>query len=225
MNDLHLSEQDQAAVRAVVAVQPMLGRALSVDDGLGHVTGLITCDAAGIAILDDDGATPGPGDFPNHDASTTRPHVGVHRLDRAAPAGHRTQPRGVAVLSLGVGVGVGHVATLWLLRRTWNFTARDVALLQLVSPALERMLRQNAAVGLSTSLTSQERRVLALVAAGLSNTEIADRLFVAPCTVRKHLENAYRKLGVTNRTAAVMVLEGGRAVDDDLACEPVLTVV
>ena len=35
------------------------------------------------------------------------------------------------------------------------------------------------------------------VAAGRSNSQIAERLFVAPSTVRKHLENIYSKLGVT----------------------------
>jgi DNA-binding CsgD family transcriptional regulator len=52
-------------------------------------------------------------------------------------------------------------------------------------------------------LTPREREVLALVAEGLSNTEIAGRLWLAPSTVAKHLEQAYRKLGVRSRTAAV----------------------
>ena len=38
--------------------------------------------------------------------------------------------------------------------------------------------------------------------------EIAERMGVATCTVRKHLEHAYRKLGVTNRLAAACVLQG-----------------
>ena len=42
----------------------------------------------------------------------------------------------------------------------------------------------------------------------MSNAEIAARLFVSVCTVRKHLENAYRKLGVHNRMAAVVALGG-----------------
>ena len=49
--------------------------------------------------------------------------------------------------------------------------------------------------------------MLDLVAAGLSNAAIAERLFVAPCAVRKHLEHAYRKLGVSNRYAAVHALD------------------
>jgi DNA-binding NarL/FixJ family response regulator len=41
------------------------------------------------------------------------------------------------------------------------------------------------------------------VAKGLSNGAIAGQLVVEPSTVRKHLENVYRKLGVSSRTAAV----------------------
>lgn len=52
-------------------------------------------------------------------------------------------------------------------------------------------------------LTPREDEVLSLVAEGLTNAEIARRLWVAPSTVAKHLEQAYRKLGVGSRTAAV----------------------
>jgi ATP/maltotriose-dependent transcriptional regulator MalT len=50
--------------------------------------------------------------------------------------------------------------------------------------------------------------VLTNVAAGFSNREIAERLSVAPSTVRKHLEHAYRKLGVSSRQAAIAALQG-----------------
>ncbi|MGH2887416.1 MAG: response regulator transcription factor, partial [Solirubrobacteraceae bacterium] len=53
-------------------------------------------------------------------------------------------------------------------------------------------------------LTTSEAEILELVAAGLTNAKIAERLWVSPGTVKKHLENIYTKLGVANRTAAVM---------------------
>ena len=51
--------------------------------------------------------------------------------------------------------------------------------------------------------------MLALVARGASNREVAEELYVTVHTVRKHLENAYRKLGVTNRTAAALMVHSG----------------
>jgi DNA-binding NarL/FixJ family response regulator len=51
-------------------------------------------------------------------------------------------------------------------------------------------------------LTPREREILGLVAAGRTNAEIAERLCVSPGTVRRHLENVFRKLGVHTRTAA-----------------------
>ena len=52
-------------------------------------------------------------------------------------------------------------------------------------------------------LTAREREVLAWVARGKTNVEIAQLLWLAPKTVGKHLENVYAKLGVSTRTAAV----------------------
>jgi DNA-binding NarL/FixJ family response regulator len=51
-------------------------------------------------------------------------------------------------------------------------------------------------------LTTREREVLCLVAAGLPNGRIAKELWVTEQTVKFHLSNVYRKLGVANRTAA-----------------------
>jgi DNA-binding CsgD family transcriptional regulator len=58
------------------------------------------------------------------------------------------------------------------------------------------------------ALSTREHEVLALVADGLRNAEIAEALWVSPATVRKHLENIYEKLGVHTRTAAVAQLRG-----------------
>ena len=131
--------------------------------------------------------------------------LGIQQIDPIALPGGSTAGRGVSVLALGVPSGP-YVVKLWMVRRAGCFTERDRALLGLVAPALERILRVRVASS-PPVLTLQERRVLFHVAEGLSNAEIADRLVVAPSTVRKHLENAYRKLGVTNRLAAVHALQ------------------
>jgi two-component system response regulator DegU len=52
-------------------------------------------------------------------------------------------------------------------------------------------------------LTPSEQRVLEALARGLSNKEIAEELWLTRQTVKFHLTNIYRRLGVTNRTEAV----------------------
>ncbi len=53
-------------------------------------------------------------------------------------------------------------------------------------------------------LSGREREVLRLVGRGLTNAEIGTELFVSEATVKTHLLRSYRKLGVSDRTAAVM---------------------
>ena len=55
-------------------------------------------------------------------------------------------------------------------------------------------------------LTPQQFRVLALVAEGLLNKQIADRLGVQERTVKAHLTAIFERLGVRNRTQASVVL-------------------
>ncbi|HEX4254776.1 MAG TPA: AAA family ATPase [Streptosporangiaceae bacterium] len=54
---------------------------------------------------------------------------------------------------------------------------------------------------LAAGVTAREAEVLRLVADGLANKEIADRLHLSPRTVEKHVESLLRKLGVRTRTA------------------------
>ena len=53
-------------------------------------------------------------------------------------------------------------------------------------------------------LTYREVEVLQLVAKGLSNQEMAQRLFLSEKTVKNHLTNIFRKINVTDRTQAVL---------------------
>jgi DNA-binding NarL/FixJ family response regulator len=64
-------------------------------------------------------------------------------------------------------------------------------------------------------LTSRERLVLGAVAAGRTTIEISRQLWVTDHTVKFHLTNIYRKVGVTNRAGAVRyALEHGIVADD-----------
>ena len=55
----------------------------------------------------------------------------------------------------------------------------------------------------AAQFTRREREILAWVARGKTNQQIAATLYVSPGAVRKHLDNIYAKLDVPNRTAAV----------------------
>ena len=54
-------------------------------------------------------------------------------------------------------------------------------------------------------LTRREREVLALLADGLTNDEIARRLFISVTTVKVHVRHIFEKLGVRTRTQAALV--------------------
>jgi ATP/maltotriose-dependent transcriptional regulator MalT len=56
--------------------------------------------------------------------------------------------------------------------------------------------------GAVSTLSLREREVLAAVAAGKTNRQIADDLTISPHTVSRHLENIFTKLGVSSRAAA-----------------------
>lgn len=56
----------------------------------------------------------------------------------------------------------------------------------------------------SESLTNRETEVLGLLAQGLTNKDIAQRLFLSVCTIEAHLRHVYSKLGVASRTEAAL---------------------
>lgn len=63
------------------------------------------------------------------------------------------------------------------------------------------------------SITPTELAVVALVADGLTNPEIADRLVVGRSTVKTHVSNALRKLGLTSRTQLATEFRARRQSD------------
>lgn len=54
-------------------------------------------------------------------------------------------------------------------------------------------------------LTSRETELLALIANGLDNKSIAEELRISPFTVKRHIENIYKKLQAKNRVHLVML--------------------
>jgi DNA-binding NarL/FixJ family response regulator len=71
---------------------------------------------------------------------------------------------------------------------------------QLISAAVEREKeRQEFATTMSARLTSRERQIALLAADGLSSKEVARQLKLSDGTVKLHLHNVFRKLGVSKR--------------------------
>jgi DNA-binding NarL/FixJ family response regulator len=71
--------------------------------------------------------------------------------------------------------------------------------------ALERLFqREKGAKTASEALTSREIEVVRLIAAGLRNKEVSDRLNLSEGTVKVHLHNIYEKLGISGRMSLLL---------------------
>ena len=95
-----------------------------------------------------------------------------------------------------------------------DFTEHDRLVLDLLRPHLQvidETFERQRRLALELPLTRREREILGWVEDGKTNAEIAEILWISPLTVRKHLENAYEKLGVRTRTAAVARLRATKA--------------
>jgi DNA-binding CsgD family transcriptional regulator len=120
-------------------------------------------------------------------------------------------------VEVGRPLGAEYELELWLLtpngvaggfafdRCERDFSERDLDVLDTLRPHLVQLwrnarLRTPAPAG---RLTPREREILAWVARGKTNREIAAELYLSPGTVRKHLDNVYAKLGVGSRAGAV----------------------
>jgi DNA-binding NarL/FixJ family response regulator len=84
----------------------------------------------------------------------------------------------------------------------------------LLSPSVTRTVIEHFAsspgrtaprTSLLRTLTEREREVVALAGTGLSNDEIAERLFISPATSRTHVSRAMSKLGARDRAQLVVL--------------------
>ena len=86
----------------------------------------------------------------------------------------------------------------------WQFFTRICERLPSANSAMAEQLESlDVETQLLESPTAREMELLALIEAGLSNQQLADRLSVSVSTVKWHLYNLYAKLGVSSRSAAV----------------------
>jgi DNA-binding NarL/FixJ family response regulator len=79
----------------------------------------------------------------------------------------------------------------------------EVALDHAIAHHVVGAVAQADAAPLPDGLTPREAEVLALIAEGLSNQEIAERLVVSPATVKTHVNRVFAKAGVRDRAQAV----------------------
>jgi DNA-binding CsgD family transcriptional regulator len=123
------------------------------------------------------------------------------------------------LMSVCLPAPVGFTRTFNFDRGDVDFGERERTLCNLLRPHLlqlrraaevRRQARATVPAAPDGLLTEREAEVLRHVAAGMRNREIAEALWIAPGTVRKHLDNIYAKLGVHSRTAAAAGVQRAR---------------
>ena len=119
--------------------------------------------------------------------------------DRTAPGGSRTTPQPSCASEVRAG-------------------RLDVDAVEAVlSAAGHRTARRREG---PAGLTPREVEVLQLVARGLSNKEIGERLVIAPKTVGNHIEHIYAKIGVSTRATASLFAMQHALLPEELAGSP-----
>ena len=117
---------------------------------------------------------------------------------------------GVNLYAWSQGKNLGDMR-IWRDRRRENFSDDELRLLDMLLPAFVTALaraqsRQHDGLRLNLRidrLTAREQDIARLVVLGKSDKEIARDLHIAGTTVRTHLENAFRKVGASNRTTLI----------------------
>lgn len=108
----------------------------------------------------------------------------------------------VAALFAGLGIWLG----LTLTRKKPDIIIREVPV-----SSVEPFVLDEARVS-QLGITPRELEILGLIAAGLSNREIAARLFVSENTVKTHSSRLLDKLGAKRRTQAVQIGKAARLI-------------
>lgn len=112
---------------------------------------------------------------------------------------------------------------LFRARAAPDFSERDRIVLEMLRPhlacrertsLLRQSLREVQVPEVNGSrypaLTAREREVVELVGSGMTNAEVAAKLWISPSTVKKHLENVYAKVGIGRRAVAATLLRAPR---------------
>ncbi len=147
-----------------------------------EVTALVAGDAVALAQLADENDTAG--------RSLRALELRVEAVRRGSAGGPAAMAASIRELSARLDVEVGAVGALGLLERLGGAAA-------VVTPGVRRGTGR---------LSKSERQVVERVAQGLTNSQIAEQLFVSRRTVESHVSSAYRKLGATNRVELARVL-------------------
>jgi DNA-binding NarL/FixJ family response regulator len=108
----------------------------------------------------------------------------------------------VAALFAGLGIWLGQTLT----RKKPAVIIKEVPV-----PAASPFAADETRVS-EFGITPRELEILGLIAAGLSNREIADRLFVSENTVKTHSSRLFDKLGAKRRTQAVQIGKSARLI-------------
>jgi DNA-binding NarL/FixJ family response regulator len=138
-------------------------------------------------------------------------------LDRILRRAERGLPGAIVVVVVGARE---HVDLGLMLATGADAVVRDDDLDAVLGPAVRAAANGHCSAPANLlrplpapALSHRERQVLGLALAGLSNSEIAERLYLAPSTVKTHISTAFRRLGVHSRREATARVLGS---DDGL---------
>lgn len=112
----------------------------------------------------------------------------------------------VAALFAGLGIWLGQTLT----RKKPAIIIKEVPAQATVRPT-DPFVADEARVS-QLGITARELEILGLIATGLSNREIAERLFVSQNTVKTHSSRLFDKLGAKRRTQAVQIGKTARLI-------------